>query len=157
MECPDCGKSNVIEIEAEREFQVGRKKPITLKATAPVQICQDCKLELHDWRMERAKSFAMSAYCKEHHQGEIDPPEDLRIGHAASSRHKKQLEHVGKCGCFYCLRSFNLDKVEEWIDEGTTALCPYCDIDSVVPLTEDVTEEFLKRMQQYWFDAATTI
>lgn len=157
--CPDCGRVSLRDVEAEREFTFGSKKPVTIKVTAPILICvnDQCKCEVHDWRMEKAKSLAWSAYLKEYHKGHIEPPEDLRVGHAASARHKKQLEHEGKCGCFYCLRMFNLDRIEDWIDDGETALCPYCGIDSVVPLTDNVTEEFLKKMQQFWFDAAATV
>lgn len=149
----------MIEIEVEREFQFGRKKPVMLKATAPVLQCTGCKTELHDWRMERAKSLAMSAYLKEHHKGEIEPPEDLRIGHAASSHHKKQLEKSGGCACFYCVQMFCFDEIDDWTDDGETAICPKCGIDAVIP-ADIIPEEggsFVKRMQQYWFDAAATV
>lgn len=153
MNCPDCGKDQFDEVEVEREFQFGSKNPVTLKATAPVLICKNCPCELHDWRMERAKSLAMSEYLKHKHNGDVDPPDDLRIGHAASSRHKKQLEHAEKCGCFYCLKTFPVTEIEEWIDDGETALCPKCGIDSVVPVGQNIHPEFLKRMQQFWFGA----
>lgn len=37
-----------------------------------------------------------------------------------------------KCGCYYCLRKFNPEDIREYIDDGTTPLCPYCGIDSVI-------------------------
>ena len=64
MTCPDCGKG-LVEVEREREFQFGRKNPVTLKATAIVFKCNNCLSELQDWRMEKAKSLAMSAFFKE--------------------------------------------------------------------------------------------
>jgi ssDNA-binding Zn-finger/Zn-ribbon topoisomerase 1 len=157
MICPDCSKAEMIEIEVEREFQVGRKAPVTLKATAVVEQCPKCRTELHGWQMERAKSLALSAFLKENHKGADEAPEDLRIGHAASSWHLKQLEHTGQAGCFYCLRIFPVKEIEDWTDDKQTAICPKCGIDSVVPVTENVTPEFLKRMQQFWFDAAATV
>ena len=156
MTCPDCGKG-LVEVEREREFQFGRKNPVTLKATAIVFKCNNCLSELQDWRMEKAKSLAMSAFFKENHDSSINPPDDLRIGHAASSRHRLQLEHAEKCGCFYCLKTFPVTEIEEWIDNDQTALCPKCGIDSVIPFGQDGDHELLKRMQQFWFDAATLV
>ena len=157
MVCPDCDKAEMIEIEVEREFQVGRKDPVTLKAKAVVEQCPNCGVELHGWQMERAKSLAMSQWMKDNHKVDIDPPEDLRIAHAACSFHLKQLEHAEKAGCFYCLTIYPVKEIDDWIDNEQTARCPKCGIDSVVPVTENVTPEFLKRMQQYWFDAAATV
>jgi len=157
MICPDCDKAEMVETEVTRDFKVGRKEPVTLSATAVVEICPACKCELHGWQMERAKSLAMSKWMKENHRVDINPPEDLRIAHAASSFHLKQLEHEGKAACFYCLRFFNIEEIEDWIDNEQTALCPKCGIDSVIPETDNVTPEFLKRMQQYWFDAGADL
>ena len=63
-----------------------------------------------------------------------------------------------KCGCFYCLAIFTSDKITKWIDEdkegiGKTALCPECEIDSVIGDRDvkDITPEFLQKMHAYWF------
>jgi hypothetical protein len=45
-----------------------------------------------------------------------------------------------RCGCFYCLATFEAREILEWVDDqvvegercGVTALCPRCGIDSVV-------------------------
>lgn len=61
------------------------------------------------------------------------------------------------CGCFGCLETFEDSAIKHWVDDGETALCPKCGIDSVLP---DYTEywdlpvrdpEFLKDMQEFWF------
>ncbi|HEX5426628.1 MAG TPA: hypothetical protein VFW94_24115 [Candidatus Acidoferrales bacterium] len=155
MTCPDCGSENTSEQIREGEFQFGRKNPVTLKATAPVFVCADCGYMVADWRMEKERSLAVSAYLKEKHDTSINPSRDLEIGHAACAHHRKQLEHAAVCGCFYCLGRFGVGEIAEWIDGGTTALCPRCGIDAVIPVAEEVTGTvFLKRMQQFWFDAA---
>ena len=53
---------------------------------------------------------------------------------------------------------FAPNKIIEWIDEGgvrigETALCPKCDIDSVIGDKDvmDITPEFLQKMHAYWF------
>lgn len=151
--CLECGSANLVEEVKEQEFQLGRRKPVTLKASFPVFTCRDCGYAFYDHRGEKAQAMAMSAYFKSQNVV-ADIPEPYRTAHALGSRHRKQLEHVSRCGCFYCLAFFDAAEVIEWIDEDQTALCPRCGIDSVLPATEEVTPEFLKEMQQYWFAAA---
>ena len=57
------------------------------------------------------------------------------------------------CGCFYCERTFPSAKIDEWIDEGQTAMCPFCGIDSVLGSASgfELGKEFLHRMNERWF------
>lgn len=66
------------------------------------------------------------------------------------------------CGCFYCLRTFASDQVMEWVESpnetprefdaarGTTALCPYCGIESMLGDCAGYppSAEFLEKMKQ---------
>jgi len=40
-----------------------------------------------------------------------------------------------------------------WIDNGATALCPYCCVDCLIPEKAGfpLTPEFLEAMHRYWF------
>lgn len=81
---------------------------------------------------------------------------DAYHAHEFSSNHRKSLEQDAKCGCFYCLEIFKPSEIEEWVDgteEEVTALCPYCEIDSVIGESSayPITKEFLGRMNQMWF------
>ena len=49
-----------------------------------------------------------------------------------SCRNHAELKQSLKCGCFSCGRIFDATEVEDYIDGGETALCPYCDVESVV-------------------------
>lgn len=59
---------------------------------------------------------------------------------------------------FSCLETFSPDEIFYWVDEenpkGSTAMCPYCNIDSVIgsksgfPIDDPV---FLGEMQGYFF------
>ena len=49
-----------------------------------------------------------------------------------SCRNHAELKQSLKCGCFSCGRIFDATEVEDYTDDGETALCPYCDVDSVV-------------------------
>lgn len=73
-----------------------------------------------------------------------------------SMNNKEELKKVNKCGCYYCLNIFNPKKIEEWIEEKSgleTALCPYCDIDSVIAESTEyeLSKELLSYMKNIWF------
>lgn len=80
--------------------------------------------------------------------------------HSASSNHMSDLLRSQVCGCFYCLRTFEPDDIEEWIiddnpiDRKGTAICPYCGVDAVIGDKSGypITERFLRGMKKVWFD-----
>ena len=59
--------------------------------------------------------------------------------------------------CFTCLASFPVAQVTTWTDDDTTAICPHCGIDSVIPssdlsLVPRLTGwEILSSMKEHWF------
>ena len=73
----------------------------------------------------------------------------------ASFQNRRILEKSKKCACICCNNIFSPTEIEEWCHDrdGDTAVCPYCEIDSVIgdaagyPLTED----FIIQMNLYWF------
>lgn len=75
--------------------------------------------------------------------------------HSKCIRNREALQRVGRCGCFYCLAIFDPEEIGEWIEDegGDTALCPRCEIDSVLPESGEypLTKDFLRRMYDYWF------
>jgi len=85
---------------------------------------------------------------------------DIIKAHEYSSNNRASLKKDNLCGCFYCLKIFNPNEITEWTDwtdedeeSGETALCPYCDIDSVIGKSSGypITEEFLGAMKKHWF------
>lgn len=40
------------------------------------------------------------------------------------------------CACCFCLSEFKVSKIIDWIDDGKTALCPYCWVDVIVVSTK---------------------
>lgn len=93
---------------------------------------------------------------------------DVIEAHKHSANHREEVLASGRCGCFYCLQVFPSSKITDWVDWppetpdelqlrlGTTALCPYCGIDSVIAETAGYPLEhsFLADMRQYWFGQA---
>jgi hypothetical protein len=78
--------------------------------------------------------------------------------HEFSCYNKNELERDSICGCFYCIRIFKPSEIKEWVPEEEdgeecTALCPYCEIDSVIGKSSGypITKEFLKEMNRVWF------
>lgn len=79
----------------------------------------------------------------------------LYEAHKFSSNHREYVE-IGICGCFYCERIFDVSEtpIKEWTDKGTTAHCPFCGIDSVLPgacLPQATDPKFLSAMHDAWF------
>lgn len=73
--------------------------------------------------------------------------------HRHSFRNRSQLRAPQTCGCFYCLHIFNSREIFFWIDDGETALCPKCGIDSVIGMSSGapITPAFLEEMHGHWF------
>tara|TARA_Y100000034_G_C6899089_1_gene415206 strand:- start:779 stop:1051 length:273 start_codon:yes stop_codon:yes gene_type:complete len=80
----------------------------------------------------------------------------LKHAHGHSRNNKEEIEKSGWCGCFYCCETFPASDIDKWIKEETTALCPKCNIDSVIGDASKIslTEEFLLEMHKYWFNWA---
>ena len=88
---------------------------------------------------------------------------DLESIHRFSSKHRELLGASEFACCFYCKTRFSPAEIEDWIDgphaepggsaEGTTALCPRCGIDAVLPSAAPVPwdDALLDEMNKYWF------
>jgi hypothetical protein len=81
----------------------------------------------------------------------FDPPHIK--AHEHCTLHRAEVEGSSLCGCFYCFATFPPTDISEWIDDGQTALCPKCEIDSVIGTASGfpITREFLMRMHEHWF------
>lgn len=73
--------------------------------------------------------------------------------HKYAIYNRKDIEKTDTCGCFYCKNIFYAGDITEWTDEGQTALCPYCGVDSVICNKEGyiVTPEDLEILNKHYF------
>jgi hypothetical protein len=56
------------------------------------------------------------------------------------------------CRCFHCLEEFPVEEISHWTDEGNTALCPRCGIDSVLSSSADqLSDDLICQMQGAYF------
>ena len=79
---------------------------------------------------------------------------ELKEAHQHCTSNYKELEKSKICGCFHCKKVFNPREINEWIqDSELTAVCPHCNIDSIIGDASgySITKKFLKEMYEYWF------
>jgi len=78
---------------------------------------------------------------------------DIILAHKQSIYHREQIESSTLCGCFSCLKIYPPSEIKTWVDKETTALCAYCEIDSVIgdASNHSITLDFLTAMQKHWF------
>jgi hypothetical protein len=81
------------------------------------------------------------------------PNQDILRAHKHCSKHREEIERSEVCGCFYCFATYPTTEIVEWVDDGQTAICPKCPVDSVIGSASGypITREFLQRMHDYWF------
>lgn len=68
-------------------------------------------------------------------------------------RNKSALAFVNECACYHCVKIFSTREIKEWTDEDNTAICPYCQVDSVLPVQtlDDKDLQVLSKIHKYWF------
>jgi len=73
--------------------------------------------------------------------------------HEQTYFNKELFENDIECVCIDCGRKFNSNEIERYV-MPETALCPYCDIDSVIPLMweeKELTDDEINELCKYWF------
>jgi hypothetical protein len=85
-----------------------------------------------------------------------DGNDDLEAAHTCSANHRQQIEASNLCGCFYCVKVFAPTEIQEWVDDGATALCPKFGVDSVIGShsVAPITHEFLMRLREVSFGSS---
>lgn len=84
----------------------------------------------------------------------MEPAEiKLATEYSCSFLNKPVIQESRVCGCFYCLAIFQPQEITDWFDDGKTAVCPKCSVDSVIGSASgfEITSEFLKQMREKYF------
>lgn len=78
--------------------------------------------------------------------------------HKLCTNNRTLLERADRCGCFCCGEIYAPSQIEEWVPEVedgpcVTAVCPICNVDSVIPDTQQypVDKPLLSKMRRVWF------
>ena len=75
--------------------------------------------------------------------------------HKFSTNNKNFIDLSTNYGCFFCERIFDKSLIKDYIDDkkDLTALCPFCNIDSLLPDSKiTITTKLLKDMKNFWFN-----
>jgi hypothetical protein len=64
-----------------------------------------------------------------------------------SLKNKYLLKKNDYAACYFCLKVFQVNKITEWVDRDLTALCPFCNIDSVIPYDLNNHEDLLLELK----------
>ena len=82
----------------------------------------------------------------------VDPMNEAEAEAIAklSMLNRDRVRAAASCGCFHCQSIFASNEIRQWIDNGQTALCPRCGIDSVLPGVTD--RETLAALRHHRFD-----
>ena len=77
----------------------------------------------------------------------------LKKLHTYASHNKKLIEKSEKCYCFHCKNAFESTRIERYLVNEETALCPECGMDSIIPdsIDESIDENTILEMHDYWF------
>ena len=78
---------------------------------------------------------------------------DFEAARKASFKNRESIEKSEKCACFFCGKVFSPSEIEDWTDGGKTAICPFCDVDSVIGdgAGYPLTKELLDGLHKYSF------
>lgn len=52
--------------------------------------------------------------------------------HKHTAIHIEEIMRSSRCWCISCEREFLPSEIDDWTDNGETAICPYCHIDAVI-------------------------
>jgi hypothetical protein len=73
--------------------------------------------------------------------------------HCYSANNKKLIDISDKCYCYHCKSEINPQDIKEYIEAGTTAICPNCRVSAIIPdsVDDDITLEVITNMNEYWY------
>jgi hypothetical protein len=71
-----------------------------------------------------------------------------------SFNNRSALARARIAGCYACLATFTAEQVVGWTHDDTTAVCPRCGIDAVLPNVDDPLT--LRAAQERWYRPAST-
>lgn len=77
---------------------------------------------------------------------------DIRIAPRLSMKNRSALEQVAECACYHCYKVYPSQEIKDYTDQNSTAICPYCGIDAVLPVNhpDDKNKELLQKIHKYW-------
>jgi hypothetical protein len=93
-----------------------------------------------------------------HHPSEDARKQELRAIWKHCMRNRDELSASPTCGCFFCLKLFPPSRILQWTDGHSTAICPYCSVDSVLAESRDyqLGPDLLAELKRAYFSPIST-
>lgn len=68
------------------------------------------------------------------------------------TNNKNAIQRSTQCSCIGCLKTFSASKIVDYAYPDTTAICPYCVVDVIIPHSLHVpTQNELKKWNKFIF------
>jgi hypothetical protein len=72
---------------------------------------------------------------------------DINTAPMYTINNRKSIQSAKQVGCYHCLTTFESNLVKQYTDKETTAICPYCGVDCLLPSVDLAT---LKKINEHW-------
>ena len=72
---------------------------------------------------------------------------DVELASKLSFKNKDKL--IDDISCYFCFRYHKVTDITDWADKSLTALCPHCDMDTILPGIID--RDNLIKIHRRWF------
>ena len=78
----------------------------------------------------------------------------LKQIHNHSFKNRAEIAQSLICYCIHCQKACASGQVEKWVDDGETAICPKCGVDSLIGSAAEyeMTEPLLKELHEFYFE-----
>lgn len=93
-----------------------------------------------------AKSVVQDPTLSDVPQSELFGMDDLQL----TIYNRDHINDYDQASCAHCLLVFPASDITTWKDNGTTAVCPHCRVDAVLPDAQP--EDKLRAMNDFMFD-----
>lgn len=73
--------------------------------------------------------------------------------HTYSTNNRELILRSNRCVCFHCKKEMSPEQIEGYLEGENTALCPYCQVDAILPdaIDHELDDDIIEKMNQYWF------
>ena len=97
--------------------------------------------------------FKGTSKMKFKHSYPYEKEAQLKKLHTYSVHNRDRIAVSSKCYCFHCKAIMESREILRFADNGQTAICPKCSIDSILPdsIDEPLDKTIIVEMNEYWF------
>lgn len=93
------------------------------------------------------------AFVKALYASSVDISKELINAHKYTYNNKKYLIEDNRGICYSCMEDVRVEDIIDYIDNGKTAICPYCNAPTIIPIRikQATNRVFLEEMLKRWY------